>query len=235
MAWSRAEVLAADGTVVASTSSAADRRPDGRPLWPLPGGLTLQATPCADEARAALARAFAHEVRSPLNALGVYVDMLGRPDERSDDGPKAADLAARAARQLGRVEELLQVFLELWAPERAPDLTTTLTAAVRLAAHEAMRRGHSLTFQAEGPLPVRSSPAALLDALGHLFEAIWSQPERTTASLRLRGSDDEVLLEVEGVRLPGESLRTPFALAGGKVGHADGRLCVRFLSDGGCR
>jgi hypothetical protein len=189
----------------------------------------------ADAARSALARAFVHEVRSPLNALGIYVDLMGRMSEHSDGGPTPAQLVERAERQLRRVDELLEVLLAVWAPALEVDLAALLTAAGRLAGHEAVRRGAALNVVVDGPAPINEPAGPVLDALFQLLDVIWSAPEPHSVTLRLKRTQGDYELEVDGMRLDTAGLSGPFARAGGTLVGPEGRMVVRFASADGRR
>ena len=230
--WFHVEVRTADGHVIASTSEDAGMLfEDGTVRRDLPGGLTMVATPHPDEARNAFARALVHELRSPLNALGIYVDLLSRPADAGDGGPTAAQLAEKAQGQIRRLDELLQTFLSLASPTDV-DLTTIVTSFVRLAKHESMRRGGSLTLHADGSLPVRAEAAPVVDAIIRLFDALWSLPVTHDVTLRLRRDADWVRLEVDGALPPAAPLRGPFSRCGGTVTQEGGLLVVLFPAAG---
>jgi signal transduction histidine kinase len=233
--WFHVEIRTDDDHVFTSTSDDAGKLfEDGTVRRDLTGGLTMVATPRPEEARRALARALVHELRSPLNALGIYVDLLSRPAAEGDGGPSPAQLAEKAQSQIHRLNDLLQSFLSLATPTGS-DLTTLLGSFVRLANHESMRRGGSMKLEAGGPLPVQAEAGLVVDALVRLVDAVWSQPEVNDVTLRLTGEGVRVRLEVDGALPPAASLHGPFTRCGATVALEEGRLVVLFPAAGSAR
>jgi signal transduction histidine kinase len=190
----------------------------------------MVATPRPETARVALAKAFVHELRSPLNALGMYLELLSRPGNNPESGPTPVQLAERAQQQIQRMDELLIACLSLASNDDSVDLSKFLKSLVRLAGHESMRLGGSLRLSADEPLLVRANMCAVLDALCVLLEAIWSRPVQEEVTLRVAGVSGAVRLEVDGIRLDAAPLTAPFAAAGARLESENGRLTAFFAA-----
>lgn len=178
----------------------------------LPDGTTLVSVPSASvEPARVFARAMVHEIRSPLNALGLYLEVAKSRLHRDSKGERmsAEDALEKAALQIGRADEVLKSFLELWAPDpmKPGELTALTRAAGRLASHLATRRRAVLELELpSGPAVVAAAGRALADALLTLFEeAIWDRsdapgdeaPSRVLVTLEA-GGDVRLLVRVEG-------------------------------------
>jgi signal transduction histidine kinase len=229
--WFRVEVRTADGLVAASTSDEEGQpQDDGTVRWSLPGGLSMVATPRPETARVALAKAFVHELRSPLNALGMYLDLLSRSGNKPESGATPVQLTERSQQQIQRMDELLIACLSLTSSDDRVDLSMFLKSLVRLAGHESMRLGGSLRLSADEPLLVRAHMCAVLDALCGLLEAIWSQSVQEQVTLRVTGVAGAVRLEVDGIRLEAAPLTAPFEAAGARLESENGRLTAIFAA-----
>lgn len=142
----------------------------------LPDGSTLVSVPSAGvEPERVFARAVVHEIRSPLNALGLYLEVArSRLQRGTQDERMSAEAALqKAAHQIGRADEVLRSFLDLWAPDpsKPGDLATLARAAGRLASHVATRRRVALEVEVPDGAAVVATPGrALADALLILLE-----------------------------------------------------------------
>lgn len=127
-------------------------------------------SPALDAAWERLARALAHEVRSPLNAMGIYLELLQtRHATVTSDGRTGLErFTGKVQEQAGRVEELVRQFLAVWAPGRegACDVATTVRGVLRFAHHEGVRRGVTVGSDvAPASFPVDAHAHRLVDAL----------------------------------------------------------------------
>lgn len=147
------------------------------------------------------ARAFVHEARSPLNALGIYLELLA-PREGGPPPSAAAQparLVERAQDQVRRVGELLAFFSDLWSPksDRPADLASLGRAAGRLATHEAVR--HNLVWESRVPdglvVPLLAKPSALAHGLLLLLDGALAAPEETELRLTIRREAPQLVLE----------------------------------------
>lgn len=110
-----------------------------------------------------LSAGLAHEVRNPLNAAKLQLELLERRLRRGDGDPRLLDAAELVRVEIGRLSKLLDEFL---AFARPADLAPTPTDMVSLARHvaELERPGaevRGVTLEVTAPVP---SIEALVDA-----------------------------------------------------------------------
>lgn len=159
--------------------TASVRKRDTESLAPLDGtGLPAEVTPLVDAMNALLARlgaalqaqrAFvadaAHELRSPLTALKLQLELVQRAPDAATRAAALRELAAG----MDRAQHLLGQLLALARAEpggaQAELLTTDLAELARQAAADtvplAAARGVDLALDAPDAVPVRGDPAAL--------------------------------------------------------------------------
>lgn len=237
-----AKVVDATGRVLASagrtiegaagdgpSAAAADSAGRAEERVPLPdGGFLVAERLTAEEPWSRIVRAFLHEARSPLNALGIYLELLQAKLGGTVAGGERA--IQRAQEQVRRLEELLRVFGDLAAPTREDpvDLARVVGAVGRFAAHEATRRGLQLELRVSPSVWVRADAGALAESLvlllGGALEASAGaelvfvlQAAGDVAELQLSGlpQDEETLLDAGAGALAGVGAtleRTPGAL-----------------------
>lgn len=129
-------------------------------------------------AAGALTAGLAHEVRSPMNAIGLAAQRLERKLEPDDD---RRVIASRIRQELQRLEDILREFLELASPvsdrrERV-DLAALADEVESLLAEEAASEGVDLR-KAEGGGSVIGDREAVRRALINLVRnAIQASPE----------------------------------------------------------
>lgn len=107
-----------------------------------------------------LSAGLAHEVRNPLNAAKLQLQLLERRLQRSEGDPRLLDAAELVRQEIGRLSKLLDEFLSFARPA---DLAPTQTDLVALAGHvvELERPGAEVNGVA---LEVVSGPAGPLEA-----------------------------------------------------------------------
>jgi len=152
-------------------------------------------------AAGALAAGVAHEIRNPLNAIGIAAQRI----ERFPDPVRDAALAGRIRDEIRRLEEVLDDYLRLARPApgaREPaDLVALANEVVDLLEAEASARGTRLGVRApSGPVRVRVDAQALRRALVNLVRnAVEAAPaggaveviaDRSDRTVRLRVVDD---------------------------------------------
>jgi signal transduction histidine kinase len=153
---------------------------------------TVAVTPHQRATWGRLAHALAHEVRGPLNALGLYVELLTMPRE-----PTATEsLSAKAREQVQRVDQLLGDLLVLWAPgEEGPaDLSAIVEVAVRLAGRDGRHRGDRLAAEVEPGLRVALTADLVVDFVVGLVGA--AAETGRPGVVRLSRAEGRVRLEV---------------------------------------
>lgn len=182
------------------------------------------------------ARAFVHEARSPLNALGIYLELLA-PKEAGAQRPGAqpARLVERAQDQVRRVTDLLACFSDLWAPRagrEGVDLAALGRAAGRFAQHEAVRQNVGWTSSiADGlVVPVAAPPSALAHALLLLLDGALAVPAESTLELTIAAAAPQLRLAVSPP--PDDSLTAAglaaFVALGASVERSGAGLAVSF-------
>ncbi len=172
--------------------------------------LEMERRSAANEALATLGRltaGLAHEIRNPLNAAMLQLELLGRSAARL---PEASGIASRAAivrEEVQRLSRLLQDFLSLARPSELRTEPVSLQAVIReveqlerpLAEQGGVRLRSELP---EEELRVRGDPArlkqVLVNLVGNALEALSERGEgRIVVRARRAPDADEVLLEVE--------------------------------------
>ncbi|MEM8885948.1 MAG: ATP-binding protein, partial [Planctomycetota bacterium] len=168
------------------------------------------ATRLEHEARLAglgrLAANIAHEVRNPLNAIGIASQRMERRDDLPDDARHLADCVTREVARLDRtVSELLHHARPGPARVGPVDLGTLVGTVVALARAEAVDRGVEIRAAADTSGSVQGDADLLRGALWNLLRnAVGVSPEGGAVSIDVRTAVDEVQLEVsdEGPGLP---------------------------------
>lgn len=204
----------------------------------LPGGGSLVCVPTSPtEPARRFARAFVHEVRSPLNALAINLDLAltyaKTAFEKKENGPKLEVALARAGKQIGRVDELLRLFLSLWAPAtevESCDLVEFAQAAFRLGTHVANRREADLEIAADGPAQVLASGRALADTFFCLLDESLIRGANVVLTIT-REPTVRMTVEVTKVSAPSWLITTRALTAlGAQVTRDAQRLTVDFTN-----
>jgi len=148
-------------------------------------------------AAGALTAGLAHEVRSPLNAIGLAAQRLQRKFQEGD-GPRT--IAGQIRDDVRRLEGVLREFLELASPvsesRRATDLGEIAADVIRLLADEAEMLGVHLD-PTEGHATAWAEPDSMHRALVNLLRnAIQASPEGSHVRVLLAEGDHEATLQV---------------------------------------
>jgi len=143
----------------------------------------------------------AHELRHPLAALRLELDLAGR----GDDAPGRAQHLQRAHEALDRTQRLVAQLLMLARVEKLAELddagplrlVSVAEAALRDASERASARSIELSLDHDGNDFVLGS-RSLLDILVQnlLDNALRHAPDRGQVNLRVGGRDEQVTLEV---------------------------------------
>ncbi len=155
-----------------------------------------------------LASTVAHEVRNPLNAIGMSVQRLRR--EFGAPAGLAEDPAADEHRQLldvlssetSRINRIVQQFLDFARPRRlAPtqvELSALLADAAAATRAFADERGVTLDVAVSAAGTALADPDLLRQAVGNLLRnAIEASPAGAMVTLRAAAADGEHRIEVE--------------------------------------
>ena len=153
---------------------------------------------------AQLTGSFAHEVRNPLNAIGVNLVNLQRKFGRGTDPDPAAEKMLRVLHEeITRLNEILEEWLALTAPEERAagnaEVADVADSVARLLKVEARHRHVELSVERD-PDPGRASisTARLRQVLLNLaLNGLQAMPEGGRLVLRAKGMGDRVVLEVE--------------------------------------
>jgi len=114
-----------------------------------------------------LASGLAHEIRNPLNALSLNLDIIAEDihDPRPDSGERARTVVGLLKSEVGRLNDTLTNFLRfaLPAPRRfqTVDLVALLHEAIALLAPEMRRRQVDCRYEGDRACMTHGDPAAL--------------------------------------------------------------------------
>jgi signal transduction histidine kinase len=153
-----------------------------------------------------LASTVAHEVRNPLNAVGMTAQRLRREflavtPSGAPDRAELEELLSVMASETQRIERIVQQFLEYARPPRLAPEEVDLGALVRdvgeRARSRAESRGVTLEVEAAGAGRALVDPALLGQALDNLARnAVDATPEGGLVSLAARREDGGPVVEV---------------------------------------
>jgi signal transduction histidine kinase len=115
----------------------------------------------------------AHELKNPLNAMGIHLELIrqqldpGANGGRGVDVPAALDHVQMIAASLRRLDEVVQVFLKFTRPDEVqlqPTALDTLLQQVRpIVEAEAGSRGISVEVDCPAELPAIRADAAMME------------------------------------------------------------------------
>jgi len=176
--------------------------------------LALEERAASAEAMAAMGRltsALAHEIRNPLNAARLQLELLKRGAVKagSDTMARRADVVGE---ELGRLTTLLNDFLGLARPKhqasRGVDVIEIAARVHELHEPSAAEAGVTLRLEAEDDVPRVVADAgrltqALINLVVNAFDATEGQEDATIA-IGVRSEGDDVVLSVtdDGPGLP---------------------------------
>ncbi len=167
------------------------------------------------EKLAALGRMAAHvshEVRNPLSAIGLNIELLEEEARRIGAPPRALDLLAAVSREVERLTRVTESYLRLARfprPEPAPTrIDEVARDAVTFHASEAEARGAALDLHVAGPVPeIRADAAQVRQVLANLLrnalDAVRDSPERRVrVAVRPERGGVEILVADTGPGIP---------------------------------
>jgi signal transduction histidine kinase len=153
-----------------------------------------------------LASTVAHEVRNPLNAVGMTAqrlrrEFLGAAPAGSPERGELEELLSVMTAETQRIDRIVQQFLEYARPPRLAPEHADLDALVREAAERARSRAEARGVRVEvGAADAGAAvvdPAQLRQALDNLVRnAVEATPEGGTVSLAARREGAERVVEV---------------------------------------
>ena len=143
----------------------------------------------------------AHEIKNPLNAIAINLEVLRSRLSGDTDGPKAeVDVIAR---EISRLDRVVKTFLNFTRPVEvnltALDVGATLREIGELVAEQASRNRVELAvFTPEGRAEAWADPDLLKQAmLNMVVNGIEAMPDGGTLYLRLLPGMDTITVEIE--------------------------------------
>ncbi|NDY91332.1 two-component sensor histidine kinase [Ideonella sp. TBM-1] len=203
--------LVTDGLRPLRRVAGALRRRDAASLQPLPAtGLPEELSPLVGALNGLLARldqtlkaqrAFvadaAHELRSPLTALKLQLQMLRRAPDEDSRAEALAQLAGGIDRAARLVEQLLALARSepgaeaASAPLQPCDLADIARSALADTLAAAQARGTTLTVEGDGPTPLQADPSALRALVRNLADnAVRYSPPGAQVQVRVQPAAD---------------------------------------------
>ncbi|MEP7102379.1 MAG: ATP-binding protein, partial [Burkholderiales bacterium] len=250
--WLAAQTLAplervADGVRARDEQSLQPLPTAGLPdeVAPLVGALNglLQRLDASLGAQRAFVADAAHELRSPLTALKLQMQLLKRSPDEATRGAAVEALNAGIDRAARLVEQLLALArAEPGAPATAPvdlDLSELVRAAVADTVPFAHSRGTTIELFADTPVPLHGDAAALTVLARNLVDnAVRYAPRASQVELRVMQDSGAALLRVDdaGRGIPPEERARVFDrfyrhAAGDEAGTGLGLAIVRSVAE----
>ena len=161
----------------------------------------------------------AHEVKNPLNAMRIHLELLKA--RLGGTNPAARENLDVIAHEIQRLDRVVQGFLKFVRPEElnlAPvDVGALLSEVARLMTPEAERAGTRIAVDVAPELPPVSGDAGLLQqaCTNLVTNAIQSMPDGGAVTLAAyRGTDGAIAVRVrdEGIGIPSDDLERIFRL-----------------------
>src|SRR5262247_20449 len=146
------------------------------------------------------ARTLAHEVRTPLNALAIHLELLrnaaqtGSPDTQHQKSISAVDASVR------QVDRLVREFSDYSAPvtmeRKATDVSEVLATSIEAATAECASKNISVKKDfAPGPWPIQGDSTRLRQCFDNLLRnAVEAQPEGGTIKVTASKNSNELVL-----------------------------------------
>ena len=161
----------------------------------------------------------AHEVKNPLNAMRIHLELLKA--RLGGTNPAARENLDVIAHEIQRLDRVVQGFLKFVRPEElnlAPvDVGALLSEVARLMTPEAERAGTRIAVDVAPELPPVAGDAGLLQqaCTNLVTNAIQSMPDGGAVTIdAYRGTDGAIAVRVrdEGVGIPSDDLERIFRL-----------------------
>ncbi|UCE08081.1 MAG: PAS domain-containing protein, partial [bacterium] len=167
-----------------------------------------------------LASGIAHEVRNPLNAIGMISQRLEKEFDPKKDAEEYHELTKTVVTEVRRINEIIQQFLRFARPAKLDlneiNLTSLIESIITLVKAQAQKKEISI-LKKLNPLPdllidQNQMKQALLNLMQNSIEAIEKKGQIRVRSEAI--NDNEILIEIEdnGVGMNQETLSKIFNL-----------------------
>jgi PAS domain S-box-containing protein len=167
-----------------------------------------------------LTRGVAHEVKNPINAIVLHLQLL--QDKLRQDDPDTRRHMDIIGSEIHRLDRVVQILVDFTRPLdlrlEEVDLRKILETAASLAAPDAARNGVQVVPELpenDDPLMVRVDADLMKQAiLNLLLNGVQAMPHGGTLTLRARREDEMILAEVldQGSGIPAEAQEKIFEL-----------------------
>jgi len=158
-----------------------------------------------------MATQIAHEVRNPLNALGLKLELLGeqidevRPNLSPEGFDTLHDAVVAGGREIDRLSEITDYYLKFakfpQVEKEMVDLSVVLSDVLTFYEQEAAQTEVRMVREIERPLRVRADPNLVRHALANLLknaiDATSQRPEEGTIALKAWKENQEVRITVK--------------------------------------
>ncbi len=147
-----------------------------------------------------MAAGVAHEIRNPLNALGLMAQRIARTSHGND--PSLGEMARLMRQEIARLDRTVEAITAMARPSAGPrgpvDLVELVHGIAALYESEASERGVRIVTKGDAPVYVEGNPDRLHQALGNLVRnAIDVAPPGTEVTLSVDTGDGRATLVVE--------------------------------------
>lgn len=166
-----------------------------------------------------LASGVAHEIRNPLNAIGMAAQRLGREFSPTADGDEYGQLTNTVRSEVLRINRIIEQFLRYARPAapspREVDLAAMVREMVTLVRGRFEAKGVALVAEAPGSLVTTADPDLLRQALHNLLDnALDACPAggSTVVEARTVGEHLELVVHDDGPGIAAADLQRIFNL-----------------------
>ncbi|HWP24039.1 MAG TPA: HAMP domain-containing sensor histidine kinase [Candidatus Binatia bacterium] len=158
--------------------------------------------PAPTQRLAIAARTLAHEVRTPLNALAIHLEVLRHKIVSQDDGEQSQRSLAALDSSIRQVDRLVRDFSDYSAPvtmERKPiDVAQVLATSLEAAGSTCATKKINLTNRLDpGPWPVLGDATRLRQTFDNLLRnAMEAQPDGGEIQVEAKKNGHELIVDI---------------------------------------